>query len=46
LWTDVFQALVMLLSLAVIAAKGVSDIGGVGIVWERAKDADRLDVLK
>jgi sodium-coupled monocarboxylate transporter 8/12 len=46
LWTDAFQAMIMLASLTAIAAKGVSDLGGFGIVWERAKEHDRIDVLK
>ncbi|XP_021955971.1 sodium-coupled monocarboxylate transporter 2 [Folsomia candida] len=45
LWTDVFQAGVMLLSLSVIVGKGVGDVGGMSIVWERAKEGDRLGVL-
>lgn len=46
LWTDVFQAGIMLLSLAVIVGKGVTDVGGLDLVWQRVSDGDRLRVLK
>ncbi len=46
LWTDVFQSFVMLASLLIIAGKGLADIGGFSIVWERVSDYDRIDVLK
>ena len=46
LWTDVFQAFVMLASLAVIAGKGIHDVGGLDIIWDRASEFGRLEVLK
>ncbi|CAL8121840.1 unnamed protein product [Orchesella dallaii] len=45
LWTDVFQAFIMLASLAIIAGKGISDVGGFDIIWQRSSDHDRLGVL-
>lgn len=46
LWTDVFQSFIMLASLLIIAGKGLSDIGGFSIVWERVSEYGRLEVLK
>ena len=46
LWTDVFQAFIMLASLVIIVVKGVVDLGGFGVIWERASDADRIVFFK
>ena len=33
----------MVASLAVISIKGVIDVGGIDLVWQRAKDGNRID---
>ncbi len=46
LWTDALQAVIMIGSIIAVIIAGVNQIGGMSIVWERAKDAGRLDVWK
>jgi len=36
----------MLGSLAVVVGKGISDIGGLKVVWERAEQSGRVEFLK
>ncbi|XP_017119101.1 sodium-coupled monocarboxylate transporter 2 [Drosophila elegans] len=43
-WTDVVQAVSMLGALCLVAIKGTRDIGGPGVVLERAWNSDRLEV--
>jgi hypothetical protein len=43
---DVLQAGIMLASLTAIAAKGVSDVGGLSVIWQRAQDGNRIEFLK
>lgn len=42
-WTDVVQAVSMLGALALVAIKGSMDIGGAGVVVERAWHSNRLE---
>ncbi|XP_035707106.1 sodium-coupled monocarboxylate transporter 2 isoform X1 [Folsomia candida] len=42
LWADVLQAFIMLLSLAVIAGKGVADVGGMTVMWDRVQKSGRV----
>jgi len=42
-WTDVVQAISMLGALCLVAIKGTRDIGGAGVVLERAWSSDRLE---
>lgn len=37
------QTTVMLVSLAVISIKGVLDVGGIDLVWEKAKIGNRIE---
>ncbi|CAD5116122.1 DgyrCDS5047 [Dimorphilus gyrociliatus] len=41
-WTDVFQALVMFIGLIVILVEGAKKVGGLSIVFQRAKAMNRL----
>ena len=43
IWTDLFQALVMFVSLFFIIIKGVVDVGGFGNVWEINSNGGRLN---
>jgi len=42
-WTDVVQAVSMVGALSLVAIKGTHDIGGAGVVLERAWNSDRLE---
>ncbi|XP_055303103.1 sodium-coupled monocarboxylate transporter 2-like isoform X2 [Sitodiplosis mosellana] len=41
-WTDVLQGFIMLSSVVIVNWFGVSDVGGLGEVWNRAVDGDRI----
>ena len=43
IWNDLFQALVMFLSLLIIVTKGVYDAGGVVTLWETNLSGGRLN---
>lgn len=43
IWTDLFQALVMFLTLIVIVSKGVYDVGGVENLWKVNLEGGRLN---
>ena len=45
IWTDVFQAGVMLLGLIVVLIVGTMEVGGFGTVFERAEKGQRLKVF-
>ncbi|XP_042904844.1 sodium-coupled monocarboxylate transporter 1 isoform X2 [Parasteatoda tepidariorum] len=45
LWTDVFQAGLMLLCFIVIYIKGIDEAGGVSEIYKRARDGQRLDIF-
>lgn len=46
LWTDVFQSALMITAMIVIIVKGTIDVGGMGEVWQRAADGNRLEFWK
>ena len=46
LWTDALQALLMLGSLCVVVGKGITDVGGMSVVWERAEASGRVEFFK
>jgi len=46
LWSDALQAFIMFGSLITIIALGVGHVGGLEVVWERASEGSRTDVLK
>eukprot|EP00795_Rhopilema_esculentum_P011571 gene11571-21806_t len=45
IWTDVFQAGVMLLGLIVVLIVGTMEVGGFGTVFDRAEKGQRLKVF-
>ncbi|XP_020800709.1 sodium-coupled monocarboxylate transporter 1 [Drosophila serrata] len=42
-WTDVIQTLIMFGAMALVLIKGTLDIGGPGVVWQRAQETSRLE---
>ncbi|CAL8112703.1 unnamed protein product [Orchesella dallaii] len=44
LWSDAMQAIIMIGSVIVVIAVGANEIGGFGVVFDRAKAGGRLDV--
>ncbi|XP_032588278.2 sodium-coupled monocarboxylate transporter 1 [Drosophila mojavensis] len=42
-WTDVVQTLIMFGAMALVLIKGTMDIGGPGVVWQRAKQTARVE---
>lgn len=36
----------MLGSMIIVVAKGISDLGGIGVVWEIAEKGNRTEFLK
>jgi Na+/proline symporter len=46
LWTDALQALIMFGTMITVVAAGMSEIGGFRIIWERAEQAGRTDLVK
>lgn len=43
-WTDVIQTLIMFGAMALVLIKGTLDIGGPGVVWQKAQETARLEV--
>ncbi|EDV47472.1 sodium-coupled monocarboxylate transporter 1 [Drosophila erecta] len=43
-WTDVIQTLIMFGAMALVLIKGTLDIGGPGVVWQRAQETARLEL--
>lgn len=46
IWTDVFQAGVMVTGLIVVMIVGVVELNGFGEVFRRAKEGERLNVFE
>lgn len=42
-WTDVFQTMMMFLSIFVIIIKGIADQGGIAQVWQTNADGQRVE---
>lgn len=42
MWTDVLQGVIMVGSLLYVAFKGTIEVGGLGEVYERNLETDRL----
>ncbi|XP_014362911.2 sodium-coupled monocarboxylate transporter 1 [Papilio machaon] len=42
-WTDVIQITAMFGAMALVAIKGTIDVGGVGVVWQRNLDTQRIE---
>ncbi|XP_028155851.1 sodium-coupled monocarboxylate transporter 1-like [Ostrinia nubilalis] len=43
-WTDVIQITAMFGAMALVAIKGTIDVGGIGVVWQRNMDSDRIEL--
>ena len=46
IWTDVLQASIMVAGIVVVIIIGTVDVGGVGKVFEAAKEGGRLNFFK
>ncbi|ODN05899.1 Sodium-coupled monocarboxylate transporter 2 [Orchesella cincta] len=46
LWSDALQAIIMIGSIIVVIAVGANEVGGFGVVFDRAREGGRLDVWK
>ena len=46
LWTDVFQSVLMFAGMICVAAKGVVEVGGIDVVYQRALEGNRLQFWK
>lgn len=42
IWTDVLQGFIMVGSLAFVTIKGTMELGGLGVVYKRNLEGDRL----
>ncbi|KAH8286643.1 hypothetical protein KR018_003352 [Drosophila ironensis] len=42
-WTDVIQTLIMFGAMTLVLIKGTLDIGGPGVVWQKARESGRLE---
>ena len=45
-WTDVFQSVIMLAGLIIIAVAGVVEVGSLGKVWEINKRHGRINFFE
>lgn len=45
IWTDVFQATVMFVAMIAIIIKGTSEVGGLGVVFDRNYQASRINTF-
>jgi sodium-coupled monocarboxylate transporter 8/12 len=45
LWSDALQAVIMFGTMITVIVLGVNEVGGLSVVWERASNAGRTDVL-
>ncbi|XP_046460580.1 sodium-coupled monocarboxylate transporter 1-like isoform X1 [Daphnia pulex] len=44
-WTDTIQIILIYGSIIMLLIKGVSDVGGLGIVWERNYNSSRIELF-
>lgn len=45
-WTDVVQTLIMFGAMVLIIVKGTIDVGGFGVVYQKAKESGRIESPK
>lgn len=43
-WTDVIQTIIMFGAMALVLIKGTLDIGGPSVVWQKAKETERIEL--
>lgn len=41
-WTDVVQAIIMVLSVTLVALAGIQKVGGIGEVWRMGVEGGRI----
>jgi len=46
MWTDTLQVIIMYGAMLTVILKGVNDIGGNWVIWERAHEGNRLELWK
>jgi len=46
LWTDALQAIIMIVSIAIVCIKGISDVGGFGNIWDKAQATGRIEFFR
>jgi sodium-coupled monocarboxylate transporter 8/12 len=46
LWTDALQAVIMIISIAIVCIKGVSDIGGFTVLWNKLEETHRVEFFR
>jgi sodium-coupled monocarboxylate transporter 8/12 len=46
MWTDSFQAFLMIGGTLAVVARGTFDVGGVQLVWQRAQESGRIEFFK
>lgn len=44
IWTDFLQGAVMVGSCLLVVYKGTADVGGIGVVWERGIQGNRIEL--
>ena len=44
LWTDLFQSILMFVSLILVSIRGIMFVGGVDVVWKAALDGGRINL--
>ncbi|XP_045025652.1 sodium-coupled monocarboxylate transporter 1 isoform X2 [Daphnia magna] len=44
-WTDTIQIVLIFGSIIILIIKGVTDVGGLGIVWERNYNSSRIEIF-
>lgn len=43
-WTDVVQLVMMFFAICLVIVKGTYDVGGFGVVWDRAVASERIEL--
>ena len=46
MWTDSFQMFIIMGGFLAVVIQGTIEVGGFHVVWDTARDAGKLDVLK
>ncbi|KAK3597516.1 hypothetical protein CHS0354_018108, partial [Potamilus streckersoni] len=44
MWTDSFQMIIIVAGFLAVAIQGTTEVGGFGVVWERAQNGSKLDL--
>jgi Na+/proline symporter len=45
-WTDFLQGVVMVVASIVVIILGVTEVGGMGTVWERSRNGGRIRLFE